>query len=258
MLVDDAKVVDHPKVTYPTVKFIDYNVYSGTLEGININVSKKTLINTINQYSYCMAEVYPEFKNALAKSDILLPDGIGVVLSIKMISGERLHKIAGTDIHFHLLDLMNAAGSRCFYLGSSERTLRKIRNRISRQYPNIKLGTFSPPYKPVFSDEDNEQMIAAVNQFKPDVLFVGMTAPKQETWAYVHKDNLDAKIVCSIGAVFDFFAGTVRRPSKFWIGMGLEWFIRLVKEPKRMSRRYLYYGPIFMYFMLKYKFAKQF
>ena len=153
---------------------------------------------------------------------------------------------------------MNSAGSRCFYLGSSERTLRKITNRIKRQYPNIILGTYSPPYKPQFSDEDNEQMIAAVNSFKPDVLFVGMTAPKQETWAFEHKNNLDAKIICSIGAVFDFFAGTVRRPSKFWINLGLEWFIRLLKEPKRMSRRYLYYGPVFVYLMLKYKLGTSF
>lgn len=249
---------DSVKTDYPSVKFIDYNVYSGGLDNISINVGAQTLINTINQYSYCMADIYPGFKNALVKSDILLPDGIGITLSIRMITGDRVIKIAGADIHFHLLDQMNSAGSRCFYLGSSERTLRKITNRIKRQYPNIILGTYSPPYKPQFSDEDNEQMIAAVNSFKPDVLFVGMTAPKQETWAFEHKNNLDAKIICSIGAVFDFFAGTVRRPSKFWINLGLEWFIRLLKEPKRMSRRYLYYGPVFVYLMLKYKLGTSF
>jgi N-acetylglucosaminyldiphosphoundecaprenol N-acetyl-beta-D-mannosaminyltransferase len=100
-------------------------------------------------------------------------------------------------------------------------------------------------------------MIAAIKVFKPDVLFVGMTAPKQETWAYEHYDEIDAKMICSIGAVFDFFAGTVKRPSKFWIKLGLEWFIRLVKEPKRMSRRYLYYGPIFVILMMKQKFRKK-
>lgn len=97
-------------------------------------------------------------------------------------------------------------------------------------------------------------MIAAVNAFQPDVLFVGMTAPKQEKWSYKHKPQLDAKIICSIGAVFDFYAGTVARPSPFWIKMRLEWFIRLIKEPKRMWKRYLYYGPIFIKLILQQKF----
>ena len=89
-------------------------------------------------------------------------------------------------------------------------------------------------------------MINAVNNFKPDVLFIGMTAPKQEKWAFKNKNQLDAKIICSIGAVFDFYAGTVVRPHPFWINLRLEWFIRLLKEPKRMWKRYLYYGPVFI------------
>ena len=96
-------------------------------------------------------------------------------------------------------------------------------------------------------------MIKAVNRFQPEVLFVGMTAPKQEKWSFQHKDQLNTKIICSIGAVFDFYAGTVERPSPFWINLGLEWFIRLIKEPKRMWKRYLYYGPIFIKMMVVHK-----
>ncbi len=138
-------------------------------------------------------------------------------------------------------------------MGSSENTLQKIRERIALEYPNIKVQTFSPPYKPEFSEADNKQMLEMVNVFKPDVLFVGMTAPKQEKWAFAHKAQLDAQIICSIGAVFDFYAGTVERPSSFWINLRLEWFIRLLKEPKRMWKRYLYYGPVFIGMMLREK-----
>ena len=88
-------------------------------------------------------------------------------------------------------------------------------------------------------------MINAVNAFRPDVLFIGMTAPKQEKWAFANKEMLDAPIICSIGAVFDFYAGTVKRPGKAWIYCGMEWLVRLVKEPKRMWIRYGYYGPVF-------------
>ena len=103
----------------------------------------------------------------------------------------------------------------------------------------------------MFSEEDNAVMLMHINAFKPDVLFVGMTAPKQEKWSKDNAHQLDTKTICAIGAVFDFYAGTVKRPSQFWIRLKLEWFIRLVKEPKRMWRRYLYYGPFFLYLLLK-------
>lgn len=208
--------------------------------------SKKILVNTINQYSFCIAQNDSDFKKALQKSDILLPDGIGIVLALKLLNGQKIKKIAGADLHHFLLKDLNNKSGKCFYLGSSQKTLNRIINRISNEFPNINVQSFSPPYKNEFSDHENQQMIEKVNSFKPDVLFVGMTAPKQEKWAYANKEILDAKIICSIGAVFDFYAGTVIRPHKIWINLGLEWFVRLLKEPKRMWRRYLYYGPVFV------------
>lgn len=100
----------------------------------------------------------------------------------------------------------------------------------------------SPTCKRDFSDENNDIMIAIVNRFQLDVLFVVMTAPKKEKSS--HKKNVYQDDF-AIGAVFDFYAGTVKRPSQFWIDLKFEWFVRLVKEPKRMWRRYLYYGPFF-------------
>lgn len=234
-----------------TTPLIDYSVYSGAFN--QIGFASKILINTINQYSYCIAEEDALFKEALQKSDVLLPDGMAVVAAVRLLSGKKIKKIAGADIHLHLLEELERKGGSCFYLGSSEKTLKKIEERIAIAYPNVKVASYSPPYKPEFSEEDNQQMIQAVNAFQPDVLFVGMTAPKQEKWAYSHKDYLDTKIICCIGAVFDFYAGTVQRPSSFWINLRLEWFIRLLKEPKRMWKRYLYYGPVFVGMMLREK-----
>jgi N-acetylglucosaminyldiphosphoundecaprenol N-acetyl-beta-D-mannosaminyltransferase len=227
-----------------SVFFQDYSVYKGNLS--ELAVADKTLINTINQYSYCIAEQDAEFKVALQQSDILLPDGVAIVAAVKLLNGTKIKKIAGADIHQHLLKELNKKEGSCFYLGSSDNTLQKIVSRLAIDFPNVTVGTFSPPYKPEFSIVENKQMLEAVNAFKPDVLFVGMTAPKQEKWSYQHKAKLDVKIICSIGAVFDFYAGTVKRPSLFWINLKLEWFIRLVKEPRRMSKRYLHYGPVFI------------
>jgi N-acetylglucosaminyldiphosphoundecaprenol N-acetyl-beta-D-mannosaminyltransferase len=235
---------------------MSYSIYAGKLE--QISLSRKALINTINQYAYCVAEEDDAFKEALQQTDILLPDGIGIVAAVKFLNGKKINKIAGSDLHKHLLQQLDNEKGTCFYLGSSENTLEKIKNRITKEYPNIVVGSYSPPYKTLFSADDNKQMVNAINVFKPDVLFVGMTAPKQEKWAYMHKELLDAKLICSIGAAFDFYAGTTRRPAKVWRSMGMEWLIRLLKEPRRMSKRYLYYGPVFIWLLIKLKFRSAF
>ncbi|MFD2866139.1 WecB/TagA/CpsF family glycosyltransferase [Mucilaginibacter antarcticus] len=236
-----------------TVGVLDYAIYSGSVAELSFN--KKCLITTVNQYSFMVAEKDEAFKNALIKSDILLPDGVGIVAAAKMLNGDTVTKIAGADIHQHLLQKLNKEGGSCFYLGASESTLALIKKRLSIEYPKIKVSTYSPPFKAEFSDEDNDAMLAAVNAVRPDVLFVGMTAPKQEKWSYRFKDQLDTKIICAIGAVFDFYAETVTRPSQFWINLGLEWAVRLAKEPKRMAKRYLYYGPAFVFELFKAKIA---
>ncbi|WP_282117765.1 WecB/TagA/CpsF family glycosyltransferase [Maribacter aquivivus] len=226
------------------VNCLGYNVFNGQLE--DIEFGNNILVNTINQYSYCIAEKDSLFKKALQNSDVLLPDGIAIVHASKFLNGYKIKKIAGADIHDFLLHKLNAEYGSCFYFGASESTLAKIESRVKLEFPNIKLKAYSPPFKSEFSSEENIEMISIINKFNPDVLFVGMTAPKQEKWAYENKDNLKTGLICSIGAVFDFYAGTVKRPGQVWIDSGLEWLGRFLREPKRMWKRYFYYGTIFV------------
>ncbi|MCC8426188.1 WecB/TagA/CpsF family glycosyltransferase [Mucilaginibacter sp. UR6-11] len=241
---------------HSTVEVLDYSIFNSSLSQLKFDT--KCLISTVNQYSYMVAEKDEDFKKALIGSDILLPDGIGIVAAAKMLNGETVKKIAGADIHQHLLQKLNLEGGSCFYLGATEITLAAIRKRMAKEYPQVKVATFSPAYKAEFNAAEDAEMIAAVNQFNPDVLFIGMTAPKQEKWAFKYKNKLDATIICPIGAVFDFYAETITRPSEFWINLGLEWAVRLVKEPKRMAKRYLYYGPAFVYELFKAKITHPF
>ena len=141
---------------------------------------------------------------------------------------------------------LNSNNGTCFFLGASEHTLALIKSRASTEFPNVTIGSYSPPYKPNFSIEDSAEMCSKVNALQPEVLFVGMTAPKQEKWMHENKDQLNAQILCSIGAVFDFYAGTVDRPSQFWINLGLEWLPRFLKEPKRLAQRNLVSTPKFI------------
>ena len=235
----------------PPLFLFDFPIYADELN--QFNLSQKTLINTINQYSFCIAQEDAAFKKALQGSDVLLPDGMAIVAAARLLTNTKITKIAGAQLHEFLLHKLNETGGSCFYLGASEDTLEKIKARINLAYPKIRVHTHSPPFKAIFSVSDNIEMVSAVNAISPDVLFIGMTAPKQEKWAFEHKDQLQAQTICSIGAVFDFYAGTVKRPSPFWIAMRLEWFIRLIKEPKRMWKRYLYYGPVFIAYILKEK-----
>lgn len=140
------------------------------------------------------------------------------------------------------------------FMGSSQKVLDLIVKRAAEVYPHLKVVTYSPPYKPEFSDEDNKAIVEAINAVDPDLLWIGMTAPKQEKWTYSHWNELNIHChVGTIGAVFDFFAGTVERAPMWWQRHGLEWLYRLLKEPKRMWRRYIIGNTLFLWNMLKEK-----
>lgn len=140
------------------------------------------------------------------------------------------------------------------FMGSSQKVLDLIVKRAAEVYPHLKIVTYSPPYKPEFSEEDNKAIVEAINAADPDLLWIGMTAPKQEKWTYSHWNELNIHChVGTIGAVFDFFAGTVERAPMWWQRHGLEWLYRLLKEPKRMWRRYIIGNTLFLWNMLKEK-----
>ena len=142
------------------------------------------------------------------------------------------------------------------FMGSSEKVLALIKERAAKDFPNMEVVTYSPPFKPEFSDEDNRAIISAINSAQPDLLWIGMTAPKQEKWAYSHWDELHINCHCgTIGAVFDFYAGTVKRAPLWWQQHSLEWLYRLIKEPRRMWRRYLIGNTLFIINILRERFS---
>lgn len=214
---------------------------------------QKCLINTINAFSFTVAQYNKSFNSALLKSHALLPDGISIVFAMRFLFGHKFRKIAGADLFIWEMERMEKLKGKCFFLGSSEDTLLKIFEHAQIDFPNVEVKFYSPPFRSVFNENENKEMIKAVNSFSPDVLFIGMTAPKQETWAADNFDRLKATHVCCIGAVFDFYAGTVRRTPNWMIKYGLEWFYRLIREPKRMWRRYLIGNSKFIWIIIREK-----
>lgn len=213
----------------------------------------KLLINTINAFSYDNARKDVLFSEALQKGDVLIPDGISIVKACRFLNAKSQPKerIAGWDLFVYEMEKLNRVGGKVMFLGSSDAVLNLIRHRVAEKYPKIEVDTYSPPYKPVFSDEENEAMISAINHSNPDLLWIGMTAPKQEKWAYTHLDRLDVHChIGTIGAVFDFFAGTVKRAPERWQRVGMEWLYRLLSEPRRMWRRYFIGNAKFIYYIM--------
>lgn len=226
----------------------------------------KLLINTINAHSYNTARKDSLFAEALTNGDVLLPDGVSIVMACKWIKAKSLPKerIAGWDLFAFEMEKLERESEELrtkseeskivMFMGSSQKVLDLIVKRAAEVYPHLKVVTYSPPYKPEFSDEDNKAIIDAIHAANPDLLWIGMTAPKQEKWTYSHWEELNIHChVGSIGAVFDFFAGTMKRAPMWWQEHGLEWLYRLLKEPKRMWRRYIIGNALFLWNMLKEK-----
>lgn len=206
-----------------------------------------------NPHSLEIARLDPFFDQAIKNADLITPDGIGIVIASRISHGKIRERITGNDIFCGLSDRLNQErGYRYYFLGSTENVLDGIQQKMHKDYPNIAVvGTYAPPFKHEFSENEHRQMIEAVNQAKPDVLWVGMTAPKQEKWIYQNRDKLNVKFIGAIGAVFDFYAGTVKRSHPRFQRYGLEWLPRLLREPRRLWRRNFISNPTFMIRVLK-------
>lgn len=218
-----------------TTNVLGYNVFSGSLDELNPDIDK-VLINTISPNSYGLALNDKKLETALKNTDLLVLDGVGIALGSLLINGKDIKKICGQDCFDYLIDLANKNNWKVFFLGSTNKTLEKIASRIKKEYPLVNVDSYSPPFKSEFSEDDNLLMIQAINNFEPDVLFIGMTAPKQEKWAYEHKSFVNARIISTIGNVFDWYAGNSKRPSKIWINLRLEWLARIFMRPEIFRR----------------------
>lgn len=217
-----------------TVKIWGYTLIKESLDIVPI--TSKILINTISPNSYGIASKDQEMERALKNSDMLVLDGLYFGLAPMFLMGEKIKRIAGWDCFSYFSNKINDIKGKVFFLGSSEKTLDKIKEKYKLDFPNVTIDSYSPPFKPEFSKEDNIKMHNAINSFKPDVLFVGLTAPKQEKWSYENKDHINVHVISTIGNVFDWYAGNSIRPSKFWQKIGLEWLIRIFYRPQIFLR----------------------
>jgi N-acetylglucosaminyldiphosphoundecaprenol N-acetyl-beta-D-mannosaminyltransferase len=202
-----------------------------------------------NPHSLVVAQRDAHFYRALRSCSAVVADGVGVTVG-GLIAGRNVGpRITGNDFFLGVMRQLNARSGRVFLLGSTPAVLDRMMRRARREFPNLDITAMAPPFG-TWDRKTNADIVGAINDARPDVLWVGMTAPKQEKWVHDNAELLLAPVIGSIGAVFDFYAETTVRAPEIICRAGFEWLYRLIREPKRLWRRTLVSAPMFMWLVL--------
>jgi N-acetylglucosaminyldiphosphoundecaprenol N-acetyl-beta-D-mannosaminyltransferase len=195
-----------------------------------------------------------QFHRALRACDDVVPDGVGVTLACRLAGLGKLSRITGFDVFKTIMLQMQRIGGRVFFFGSSNAVLALVESRVRHDYPNVHVTLLAPPFGD-WSEEQEDALVREIRDARPDVLWVGMTAPRQEKWVHANINKLDIPVVGAIGAVFDYYAGTVRRAPSWYRQRGLEWLYRLLREPRRLWRRTVLSAPRFVWLVVRERLA---
>jgi N-acetylglucosaminyldiphosphoundecaprenol N-acetyl-beta-D-mannosaminyltransferase len=199
----------------------------------------------VNAHVVNRSRALPELRDALRDADLVYCDGYGVRLAAKSLHMEVPHRMTGADWVWGLAALCERAGHSLYLLGSDPAIAREAADHLQRWYPDLKIAGTHHGYFELDSPH-NERVLEDIAQRKPDIVLVGMGTPKQELWAQRYADRVDADVVWTMGALFDYVSGHTPRAPRWLADNGAEWIFRLAIEPHRMWRRYLLGNPAFL------------
>ncbi len=193
----------------------------------------------------------PGLRQAVDEADLVIPDGMPLVVVGRMRGFSLPRRADGPGLVEAAFNLPLSAGWRhCFY-GGTEESLCTFKACLDQRWPGLFVaGMYAPPFRPLTPEED-QVAIDRINAACPDVLWVGLGCPKQECWMLAHRDRLNVPVMLGVGQAFDILAGTKKRAPSWMCNFGLEWFYRLLHEPRRLWRRYLIYNPQFVCLVLR-------
>jgi len=189
----------------------------------------------------------PELMAIHNAAGLVLPDGMPVVWMARALSGQPVERVCGFDFLPAFAAHSAGKGYRHFFYGGAPGIPEALRDRLTRAYPGFEVvGTLSPPFRPPTPEED-AAMVGTINAARPDVVWVGLSTPKQERWMAGHRDRLEATVLIGVGAAFDVGAGVKTRAPRRTHNLGLEWLYRLINEPGRLWCRYATIVPAFLF-----------
>lgn len=174
-----------------------------------------------------------ELEKVLNEAQLVIPDGIGVVIASKFYGTPLKERVTGVDMANKLLELAASKGSKVFFLGATQESIEQVAVKSMEKYPGLQIAGFRNGY---FTEDEEEQIIDEVNESQADVLFVGIGAPRQEKLIYKYRDYLKVKVAIGIGGGLDIISGKAKRAPEFYQKAGLEWLHRLMMQPSRFMR----------------------
>ena len=218
------------------VRTMGFRVFNAALSEVALTEGRTLVLNTISPNSYGMSTKDEEFRTALVQSDILVLDGVYFALAALALRGKRIMPNQGPTVFEHFMTRMSQSHGRVFFFGSTPDTLEKMKVRARADFPGAQVAYYSPPFRAKFTDREDEESLAHIQRFRPDIVFVSLTCPKQEKWVHQHRSAINAKLVCSVGAVFDWYSGKQKEIPNIWWKYKLAWLKRTIDRPEILKR----------------------
>ncbi len=188
----------------------------------------------------------PELRRIHNAAGLVTPDGMPLVWLGRLRGGPWVDRVYGPDLMLAICERSVAAGWSHYFYGGNEGVPELLAQKLSERFPGIKVaGTYSPPFRALSEAEDAE-IVKKINDSKADIVWVGLSTPKQERWMAAHREKLEAPVLVGVGAAFDFHAGLKSQAPRWIQRSGTEWLYRLATEPRRLWKRYLINNPIFV------------
>lgn len=229
----------------------DFNDLSLFIDN-RINDNKSSYIVTCNVDHIMKLQMDSEFYQVYQDADLVIADGMPIIWASKILGKPLKEKVSGSDIIPLLSKHFAQKQYKIFFLGAASGIAQKAAENLIKQYPEMKIvGTYSPSYGFENNNEEIRIIIDMIKTAKPDILFVGVGAPKQEKWIHKYYKEINVPVSIGVGASLDFLAGNIKRAPLIMQKTGLEWFWRLMQEPKRLWKRYLVDDSKFLILVIK-------
>jgi N-acetylglucosaminyldiphosphoundecaprenol N-acetyl-beta-D-mannosaminyltransferase len=181
---------------------------------------------------------------------LVVPDGMPLVWLGRLKGHKKVQRIYGPDLMLSLCEHSLKLGYRHFFFGGAAGVPESLSANLRHLFPGLVItGTYSPPFR-ALTDEEDRKIVEIINGTEPDIVWIGLSTPKQERWMADHIGRLTAPVLIGVGAAFDFLSGSKRQAPRWMQHSGLEWFFRLITEPRRLWRRYLINNPAFLWLIL--------
>ena len=234
---------------------LDIFTLEHTLNKIDQSISQKKQLKhvVVNVAKLVYARQNSFLKSSILKSDIVNIDGFGIIFGLRLFGYHGIGRVTGIDLFFRLISLASKKGYPIFLLGAKDEVLDLTKKNLLKNYPNLNISGSNNGY---FTKNEEESIVQKINKSKAKILFVAISSPKKELFLEKWKSHLNANLLMGVGGTFDIVSGKKNRAPLWMQNIGLEWFYRMMQEPRRMTKRYIYTNIFYMILLFKEFFKK--